>query len=87
VDQPEAESFSPANPLPEFPADDWPGLKGAKVEIWNGSKLIDRGTVDDVTADGKILWLQQEGAITRRLVEKSTNSPTRIFSVPSTPQD
>lgn len=67
----EAESSPAPYPVRGIAIDDWTALVGTQVEIWNGSNVIDRGTVDAVTIDGKILWLRHEGAATRRLVEVS----------------
>ena len=48
---------SPAKlPTPWRPVDDWSTLKDHHVEIHIGGKSIDQGRVDDVTADGAVLW-------------------------------
>jgi hypothetical protein len=51
------------------PADDWTTLIGLNVEIHERGRIIDQGLVEAVTQDGRILWLGQEGALTRRLWE------------------
>ncbi|MFE4080349.1 hypothetical protein [Paenarthrobacter sp. YIM B13468] len=49
---------------------DWTRLPGFAVEICGSHKLVDRGIVGLVTPDGSILWLAQEGAGHRQIVEK-----------------
>lgn len=62
--------------------DDWTTLTGLQVEIADRSGVRDWGAVEAVTSDGEILWLKQEGVVTRRLVEKTPAT----YVVLSTPQ-
>lgn len=48
--------------------DDWTALRGIDVEIRREGRTVCRGTVDAVTDDGTILWLQPLSG-TRRLFE------------------
>lgn len=48
----------------------WRSLVGHTVQIWQGNDILDQGVVEEVTADGSVLWLAQTGAIQRRLVMK-----------------
>ncbi|MDQ0923406.1 hypothetical protein QF038_001914 [Pseudarthrobacter sp. W1I19] len=50
--------------------DDWCTLSGASVEIRQRGSIICSGIVDDVTDDGRVLWIHStvEG---RRLFEKA----------------
>ena len=75
---------SPPSALLTYPRviDDWTTLTGLQVEIADRSGVLDWGAVEAVTLDGEILWLKQEGVVTRRLVEKT---PT-TYVVLSTPQ-
>lgn len=52
------------------PEDDWSALAGSPVEIHHLGKLVALGTVECVTHDGSLLWLQQNGAVPRRIIEK-----------------
>ena len=52
------------------PIADWSTLRGACVEIRQDGLPVSRGTVDDVTDDGSILWLHS-ATDGRRLFEKS----------------
>jgi hypothetical protein len=54
--------------------DDWKSLEGLPVEFHDCFGLFDRGTVGEVTANGEILWLKQEGVLTRRIMEKTTGT-------------
>lgn len=62
------------------PLDDWTLLKGQKVDIYENGELIDQGRAEAVTNDGCILWLEQEGAHLRRLVEKQRGIELRIVA-------
>lgn len=53
------------------PVDDWSTLTGFLVEIHHRGQLVDLGTVECTASDGNLLWLQQNGAISRRIIEKS----------------
>lgn len=55
--------------LPWQPVEDWSSLKDQTVEIHVGGKVADRGCVDDVMADGSALWLKNNGASGRRIIE------------------
>ncbi|WP_353713453.1 hypothetical protein [Arthrobacter sp. K5] len=59
--------------------DDWSQLQGLDIEIRDGGEFIDRGRVEVVTADGSLLWLQQEGATQRRLVEMQPKLQVQIY--------
>jgi hypothetical protein len=50
--------------------DDWTAAAGRHVAIYRNGVQVDRGQVEAITADGKILWLMQDGAQYRRIVEK-----------------
>lgn len=52
------------------PVDDWITLPGAYVEVHCRGQLVDLGTVDSVTHDGNLLWLQQHGADPRRIIHR-----------------
>ncbi|MCQ6271450.1 hypothetical protein M8J71_13275 [Pseudarthrobacter sp. R1] len=52
------------------PVDDWASVEGRYIEIYRHGVQIDRGVVDAVTADGTILWLMQDGALPRRIIEQ-----------------
>lgn len=70
---------TPANLSPLWqPVDDWSTLKDQNVEIHIGGKLTDRGRVDDVMADGSVLWLQHDGASVRRIVENQPGTWIRL---------
>jgi hypothetical protein len=45
-------------------------LEGRDVEIFCRDRMVDKSTVESVTADGRILWLTLDGATSRRLIEK-----------------
>ena len=54
---------------PWQPVDDWASLKDHLVEVHIRGGIADQGRVDDVMADGSVLWLMQEGASARRIIE------------------
>jgi hypothetical protein len=60
--------------------DECVSLKGYDVEFYNGAKFLDRGRVELITADGEILWLMQDGALPRRIVEKSPDTHANCFA-------
>jgi hypothetical protein len=66
---------------PWEPVDDWTTLKGLDIEIHIGGRLIDQGRVDDVMADGSILWLMHEGATGRRIIENARGTCVRQSSI------
>ena len=57
------------HPVPGQPVDDWAALIGLEVEVYERGRILDRGCVEAVAVDGRILWLSQSGAHTRRLWE------------------
>jgi hypothetical protein len=59
---------TPNSPWP--PVDDWTSLIGLNVRIYDRDRFFDAGRVDAVTVDGRVLWLNQDGATPRRIVEK-----------------
>ena len=63
---------------PWKPVDDWTTLKGQDVEIFENGRLIDRGRVDDATSDGTVLWLMQDGASSRRIIENLPGTFIRL---------
>lgn len=62
--------MSPTKDVSPRRTDDWSTLAGAHVEIRHQGTVVGRGIVDDVTHDGRILWLYSpiEG---RRLYQKA----------------
>lgn len=66
-------------PVPWTVVDDWTRLAGEKIEIHEGGKLLDRGYVETTTGDGQILWLAQDGAIPRRIWERTPGRYARIM--------
>lgn len=67
---PAAGIAAPDTPSSWHPIDNWNMLEGRDVEIYCRDRIVDRGTVESVTADGRILWLSLDGATSRRLIEK-----------------
>lgn len=63
------------------PVDDWSSLKGQDVVIYVGGKMTDSGQVEDVMADGSLLWLMHNGASSRRIIE---NLPGTVAIVTTT---
>ncbi|MGO4246061.1 hypothetical protein AB4Y87_02520 [Paenarthrobacter sp. RAF54_2] len=61
------------------PVDDWTDLKGEKIEVHERGRVIDKGTVDAVTANGLVLWLAFDGPFPRRLVEKLHGRYVRVL--------
>jgi len=55
---------------PWMPVDDWVSVVGRQVRVYRNGVQIDCGQVDAVTDGGGILWLMQDGAHPRRIVEK-----------------
>lgn len=60
------------------PVDDWTSLVGLHVEVHEGGKEVDRGRVECVTADGGIMWLEQNGPVLRRIIEKLPDTYVRL---------
>jgi hypothetical protein len=50
---------------------DWERLVGAIVEVRLKGLCVRSGRVDAVTANGAIVWIAQEGALGRVLIDKS----------------
>jgi hypothetical protein len=50
---------------------DWTSVRGLTVEVWHATFPTRAGVVEDVTADGNILWLAADGPVTRVMVEKA----------------
>jgi len=66
--------------VPWRPVDDWTTLKGQDIEIFENGRLIDCGRVDDVTIDGFVLCLMQEGASSRWIIENLPGTFIRLAS-------
>jgi hypothetical protein len=62
------------------PVDDWTELVGLEVEIWDRNRLLDQGTVDTVTGDGAILWLNHHGILHRRAIVKVEDLYVKVSS-------
>lgn len=52
------------------PVEDWTTLEGRLVEFHQRGRVLDHGRVDAVTSDGSLVWLQHDGVLPRRIVEK-----------------
>lgn len=63
------------------PVDDWGTLTGCPVEVHHRGQLVDLGTVECVTHDGSLLWLHQNGAVPRRIIERSPDVDIRLTDV------
>ncbi|CAN7546678.1 MULTISPECIES: hypothetical protein [Bacteria] len=59
------------------PIDDWTVLTGQDVEVHTRGSVTDRGRVEAVMADGSLLWLMQDGAHSRRVVEQQPGTYIR----------
>lgn len=70
---------------PWQPVDDWTLLVGSKVAVHDRDRIVDRGTVEVVTGDGAILWLQQEGVALRRVVEKVPGRNLKVVDLITQP--
>ncbi|WP_427118329.1 hypothetical protein [Pseudarthrobacter scleromae] len=67
----------------DWPArDDWSALPGRVVELHEAGRVVDRGTVETSTSDGRILWLAFDGANPRRLWENIPGRHVRIVAPP-----
>lgn len=53
-------------------------LRGREVEIQLYGRIIDRGVVDCLTADGSVLWLKPDALNHRRLIQRSPGLCIRI---------
>lgn len=62
------------------PIEDWSELKGQMIKIHSGGRVIDRGRVDAVMADGSALWLMHEGVSGRRMIERQKGIHIRTDS-------
>lgn len=51
--------------------DDWISLPGSLVELRQAGRTVRKGLVDAATTDGKIVWIAQDGALERMLVDKT----------------
>ncbi|MGC7153044.1 hypothetical protein DM794_03215 [Paenarthrobacter ureafaciens] len=60
-------------------ATDWTGVRGLNVEVYEHGEFEDRGKVDAVTSDGRILWLSFQGNIPRRIIEKLPGTTVRVM--------
>jgi hypothetical protein len=47
----------------------WTGLVGCEIEVYDDDSMADWGRVDSITTDGKVLWLEQDGVRSRRMVD------------------
>jgi hypothetical protein len=70
---------------PWQPVDDWTLLVGSQVAVHDRDRIVDTGTVEVVTGDGAILWLQQEGVALRRVVEKVPGRNLRVVDLVTQP--
>jgi hypothetical protein len=61
------------------PVDDWTTLEGSFAEFHQRGRILDEGKVDVVTPDGKVLWLEHEGALPRRIIEKQADIFARLL--------
>lgn len=53
-------------------------LRGREVEILLYGRIIDRGVVDCLTADGSVLWLKPDALNHRRLIQRSPGLYIRV---------
>ncbi|MEV4954778.1 hypothetical protein [Paenarthrobacter nitroguajacolicus] len=60
------------------PVEDWTELQARDVEVHDRKGLVDQGRVDAVTADGSVLWMQQDGASSRRIGQKTPGTNIRL---------
>lgn len=74
-----SQAFEPMDPF-QLEVSDWRVLVGCQVEIQFPNGVTDAGTVEAVTFDGEILWLQQQGAVPRRLVERERGMEIRVLA-------
>jgi hypothetical protein len=58
--------------------------EGLYVEIRINRELADTGKVELASPDGKVLWLEGKGAITRRLYMKAEQNEAWIVDVDCT---
>lgn len=79
------EQFSDAGLVQSEPSHDWTLLEGKHVKIYTQELLVDQGAVDAVTADGLILWLQQNGPQSRRIVQKQADTQIHLLTLSPTP--
>lgn len=50
--------------------EEWHALAGAMVRVCRNGETIRTGVVDDVTSDGSVVWIAQQGVLGRTLVHK-----------------
>lgn len=62
----------------DWVSENWTPLDALVVEIQVKGRVVDRGVVDAVTSDGSILWLKQDGATQRRLIERTPGVILRV---------
>lgn len=73
-------------PVQRFLQHNWLSTLGASVEIrHHNSDVVHHGTVDAVTPDGCILWLQSGGPHERRMVHRSDGYTVWAFQDGETP--
>lgn len=51
--------------------EEWQRLEGAVVRVCRDGKPVRTGVIDDVTPDGSIVWIAQEGVLGRSLFHKA----------------
>lgn len=66
---------------------DWQRALGQRVEIWNGGKLVRKGTVEAVTPDGLLLWISAEGVASRQMVFRDDGDQVFAHFLPTTEND
>ncbi|MFB8369729.1 hypothetical protein ACFC25_10235 [Pseudarthrobacter sp. NPDC055928] len=61
----------------------WSTLVGREITVKQGGRLLDQGRVEEATSDGRLLWLMQDGANHRRIIE---DLPGRSVCIPRDPE-
>lgn len=61
-----------------LPVSDWSSFKDQTVEIHVQGKVTDSGYVDDVMADGSVLWLKGDGASGRGIIENLPDTDAHL---------
>ena len=61
---------------------DWQRALGQRVEIWNGGKLVRKGTVEAVMPDDTLLWISADGASSRQMVFRHDGDQVFTHFVP-----
>lgn len=49
---------------------DWSFLKGFRIQVQLDHLVVRTGQVEDVTDDGRILWISAEGVFGRQLIDQ-----------------